>query len=169
MKTFLIADTHFGHKNILQYEERPFISIEEMHQSLMDNWNKTVSSDDKVYCLGDMSIARSSLKFFGELKGRKILIKGNHDIFKLKDYLPYFDDVRGSHLLDSYILSHIPIHPSSLSRWKGNIHGHLHSNRVKKEDGSVDPRYFCVSAEQINFAPIDFNEVKKQFEQQLAT
>lgn len=164
IRTFLIADTHFGHKNILDYCQRPYGSLEEMHKALIFNWNATVKPKDKVYCLGDMAIARYGIKFFGECNGRKILIKGNHDIFKLKDYLPYFDDIRAYHVLDRFFLSHVPIHPKSLQRWKANIHGHLHNNVVMDGD-KPDPRYFCVSVERIGFTPLDFEHIRKHYKE----
>jgi len=106
---------------------------------------------------------KRNIPFFGRVNGEKVLIKGNHDIEKLSAYTPYFKDVRACHQLDKFILTHIPIHPQSLSRWKANIHGHLHSNKVML-DGVPDPRYICVSVEQINFTPISLETLKKNYE-----
>lgn len=183
MNTFLVSDTHFSHRGIVQFlrsdgvtKERPWDTIEEMDEALVKNWNSVVGPKDKVYHLGDVVINRSALKILGRLNGEKRLIKGNHDIFRPDEYLEYFTDIRGTHELDNFILSHIPIHPDSLARWcGGNIHGHLHSNRVmKSKDGYqwfqhkpvIDPRYFCVSVEQINYTPIAFEEVKRFMEEQ---
>ena len=69
----------------------------------------------------------------------------------------YFKDIRGTHQLDKFILSHIPIHPESLSRWRGNIHGHVHDNTLQ------DDRYINVSVENINFTPIDFEEIRSRY------
>ena len=147
---FLISDTHFGHSNIIQYCNRPFKDSEEMDESLISMWNKTVNKDDKVYHLGDVgfkSFAKLKL-IFDRLNGTKVLIKGNHDGFKLSQYSQLFKDVRGSHQLAGYLLTHIPIHPDSLSRWKGNIHGHVHDKSLS------DKRYINVSVENINYTPI---------------
>jgi len=165
---FLIADTHFGHRGIVEFlradgvtKERPWYNVEEMDEELISNWNRVVRPKDKVYHLGDVVINRRALPTVGRLNGEKILIKGNHDLFKPEEYLKYFKDVRGSHKLDNYILTHIPIHPDSLARWtNGNIHGHLHFNNVRLPDGSIDKRYFCISVEQINYTPIAFEELK---------
>lgn len=160
MKTFLISDTHFGHKGVTQFlradgtKLRPWNNVEEMDDALIKNWNRVVSPEDKVYHLGDVVINKKALKTLINLNGRKILIKGNHDIFKPHEYLAYFSDIRAYHILDGYLLAHIPVHPKSLGRWKGQIHGHLHANTVG------DPRYVCVSVEQINYTPILFDEVK---------
>lgn len=170
MKTFLIADLHFGHEGACHFLNqyglplRPFATAKEMDEVLVERWNKKVSPNDKVYVLGDVSMGRQHISTIGRCNGTKVLIKGNHDIYKLNDYTPYFKDIRGSHKLDNFILTHIPIHPESLARWtSGNIHGHLHSHNVMK-DGVKDDRYFCVSVEQIDYTPIDFEEIRKIYE-----
>jgi calcineurin-like phosphoesterase family protein len=168
MKTFLIADTHFGHANILNFERndgtklRPeFKDIKEHDEYLAYRWNSVVSPEDKVYHLGDIGFTSftHTSNIFSKLNGTKVLIKGNHDNFKLSQYAQVFKDVRAYHILDKFILSHIPIHPESLSRWKANIHGHLHDNLVG------DPRYYNVSVERlIDYTPIDFEEIKSYYE-----
>lgn len=165
MKTFLIADTHFGHRNILTFKRtdgtplRDFPDIDTHDEYLIRRWNSVVSAEDKVYHLGDVGFKSFSklASILERLNGRKVLIKGNHDGFKLSQYHQYFTDVRGTHQLDNFILSHIPIHPQSLSRWKGNIHGHVHANTLS------DSLYINVSVENINYTPIDFEEIKERF------
>lgn len=165
--TFLIADTHFGHHGVCRFERsdgtplRPWNAIEEMDEALVDNWNRIVRPKDKVYHIGDVLINRRALPILSRLNGDKVLIKGNHDIFKLEDYTPFFRDIRGYHVMDNMLLSHIPVHPSSKGRFKANIHGHTHANNVTFENGEVDPWYICVSVEQINYTPISFEEIRK--------
>jgi calcineurin-like phosphoesterase family protein len=176
-KRFYIADPHYGHKNICTFynydgtKTRPWDNVDEMNEAMIDNWNKVVGDYDKVYMLGDIVINREALSILNRLKGKKILIKGNHDIFELSDYAPFFEDICGYHIIDGMILSHIPIHPESLGGLGVNVHGHLHSNRVRKPIGidsntceiiygnEIDPRYFCVSVEQINYTPIEHDEL----------
>ena len=167
---FLVADTHFGHRGITQFlrsdgvtKERPWDNVEEMDEALVKNWNSVVGVKDKVYHLGDVVINRKALKTLGRLNGEKVLIKGNHDLFRLEEYTPYFKDIRGSHPLAGFILTHIPIHPNSISRWDGNIHGHLHSNIVTLRDGSPDTRYMCLSVEHINYTPISLEDAITRF------
>lgn len=173
--TFLISDTHFGHAGVCRFTEsdgvtkiRPWTSPDEMDEDMVRMWNDVVRPQDKVYHLGDVVINRKALAILNRLNGDNILIKGNHDIFKLSDYMPYFRDIRAYHKMDDYILSHIPMHSDSLARWcGGNFHGHLHTNRVMLGD-KIDPRYFNVSVEQIGFKPILFEDaVKLMKEQQL--
>ena len=166
-KTFLIADTHFGHANILTFKKgdgtplRPsFANIHEHDEYLIYMWNLTVKQSDKVYHLGDVGFKNFSAlsRVLDRLNGTKVLIKGNHDGFKLSQYAQNFKDVRASHQLDKFLLTHIPIHPDSLSRWRGNIHGHMHSYTLP------DDRYINVSVEQLDdYAPIDFESIRERY------
>tara|TARA_R110000868_G_scaffold17344_1_gene76391 strand:+ start:49109 stop:49633 length:525 start_codon:yes stop_codon:yes gene_type:complete len=164
---FLISDTHFSQHSILTFLKkdgsrlRPFDSVEEMDETLVENWNKLVRPSDKIYHLGDVAMKKKDLKILGRLNGRKILIRGNHDIYKLKDYAEFFADIRGCHVLDRMVMTHIPIHPDSKSRYIANIHGHTHSNKVMF-DSEPHPFYHCVSVEQTNFSPISLEEIKSR-------
>lgn len=164
--TLFIADTHFGHSNIINFKRsddkplRDFATVEAMDEYMVECWNAVVRPQDTIYHLGDVVINRKALPILDRLNGRKVLIKGNHDIFKLKDYIKYFDDIRAYKVMtkEGIICSHIPIHPESLSRWKLNLHGHLHSNTLP------DKRYRCVSVEQINYTPISLDEIVKNID-----
>lgn len=158
-RTWVVADTHFGHQ--LMTTLRPWPTIEEHDQAIIDNWNSVVGETDRVYVLGDVAMNRRHLPTIGKCNGKKVLVKGNHDIFKLKDYLPYFDDIRAYVVKPKHglVMSHIPIHPGSMERWKLNVHGHLHEYQVQSPSGQYngkhpDPRYRCVSMEQIGYTPI---------------
>lgn len=159
---FFISDTHFGHGNILNFKDkndkpvRPYSCVEEMDEVLIKNWNSVVRPQDKIYHLGDVAIPRKGLDCLARCNGDKVLIRGNHDIFRLKDYIKYFRDVRGYLVLENYLASHIPVHPDSKGRFKKNIHGHLHTNNL--DDGF----YINVSVEQINFTPISWEEIKQK-------
>ena len=166
---FLVSDTHFGHTGVCRFlredgtKLRPWDDPEAMDEAMVKTWNETVRPNDKVYHLGDVVINRRALKTLGRLNGDKVLIRGNHDIFRDTEYREYFRELRAYHVMNGMILSHIPIHEESLGRFGTNIHGHLHSNRVKK-DGVIDPRYHCVCVEQTDFRPILFEDVIKRIE-----
>ena len=85
MKIYFIADTHFNHKNILEYCNRPFADVEEMNKILVNNWNDTVKHDDIVYMLGDFCMGNKHeiKKFTEKLNGRKYLCKSNSECFLL--------------------------------------------------------------------------------------
>ena len=166
---FLVSDTHFGHAGVCRFlredgtKLRPWDSPEEMDEYMVEAWNKKVRPNDKVYHLGDVVINRRALKILALLNGDKVLIRGNHDIFRDTEYRHYFREIRAYHVMNGMILSHIPIHSDSLGRFGTNIHGHLHSNRVM-QDGVIDTRYHCVCVEQTEFAPILFEDVIKRIE-----
>lgn len=160
---FVISDTHFGHElmtTVLTDEGqrlRPWNTTEEMDEALIANWNSVVTPSDKVYHLGDVFFPRKGRMLLSRLNGDKVLIRGNHDGHPIKDYLMGFRDIRALHVLDGVIMTHVPIHEQSLSRWKGNIHGHLHEHRILDSHGNVDPRYNTVCVEHINYTPVEWS------------
>jgi calcineurin-like phosphoesterase family protein len=176
MSAFVIADTHFGHTKSLSFIQpdgsplRPFSSVEEMDEVLVSNWNRTVGPKDTIYHLGDVVIPRASLKILDRLNGRKILIRGNHDIGRLSDFSKYFEDIRGAffHNGDStmrggLIFTHVPVHPSCLSgHYLGNVHGHLHCHQIITDE-QVDFRYFNACVERHDFTPVPFEAIKDYF------
>ena len=181
--TFLVSDTHFGHAGVCRFTEadgvtkiRPWTDPAEMDEEMIRRWNDRVRPSDKVYHLGDVVINRKSLSTLARLNGDKVLIRGNHDIFRDSEYREYFRELRAYHVLNGMILSHIPVHEASIGRFGTNIHGHLHTNRVKKARGvdartgtvlysdENDVRYHCVCVEQTDFAPILLEDVYKRIE-----
>ena len=169
---FLVSDTHFGHAGVCRFTRRdgvtklrPWDSAEEMDEAMVERWNDRVRPDDKVYHLGDVVMSRRSLSIMDRLNGDKVLIRGNHDIFRDEDYRKYFRELRAYHVMAGMILSHIPIHSESLGRFGVNIHGHTHADRVMRplatsgRSDVVDVRYHCVCVEQTDFAPILFEDV----------
>ena len=81
MARFFTADLHLGHRNIIEYCQRPFAGVDEMDAALVDGWNETVSDDDEVIVLGDFALGRlaDTLAMTSLLRGRKVLLAGNHD------------------------------------------------------------------------------------------
>lgn len=163
--TWFTSDSHFNHKNILEYEKekRPFKTIEEMNEVLIDNWNSVVLPRDRVYHLGDFCLSKHSIELAARLNGRKRLILGNHDTHNIALYSPYFEKIYGVAQWHNCILTHIPIHPDSLgSRYFLNLHGHTHSKKVQRKIDHLypyslledDPNYFNVSVECNNLTPV---------------
>jgi calcineurin-like phosphoesterase family protein len=175
---FLVSDTHFGHAGVCHFTHpddptvklRPWTDPAEMDEEMVRRWNDRVRPNDKVYHLCDVVINRKALKTLGRLNGDKVLIRGNHDIFRDDEYREYFRELRAYHVMNGMILSHIPIHPESLGRFGVNIHGHLHASRVKMEPVGkygipvIDTRYHCVCVEQTDYTPILFEDVIKRIE-----
>lgn len=150
-RVFVISDTHFGHKKILEFEPvaRPFATIEEHDRELIARWNAVVRPTDTVWHLGDVYFGRDGHLAVAQLNGLKRLVLGNHDHYPLEIYQRYFTKIFGAAEHGGNILTHVPVHAGQLERrYRRNIHGHLHGKKLD------DPRYVCVSAEQIGLAPV---------------
>ncbi len=154
-RTFIIADTHFGHKKIIDFEAdyRPFATIEEHDAELIRRWNAVVKPKDTVWHLGDVLFGQEAFNILPLLNGIKKLVMGNHDRYPCARYLEYFRQIVGAAELRNCILTHIPVHPAQFERYRANIHGHLHHTKLD------DSRYINVSAECINLTPVLLDEL----------
>lgn len=166
-RIFFAADHHFGHSRILEFQRqdgrplRNFSSIEEHDEYLVDRHNSVVRDNDRVYLLGDVVLSRAGMSSLSRLRGSKRLISGNHDLYRTTAYLAAgVREVRGVAVFPegryptSFVASHVPLHPSSLDRWKHNVHGHLHDREVG------DSRYTCVSMEHLDdYKPIELGDL----------
>jgi calcineurin-like phosphoesterase family protein len=166
---WLISDLHLGHTNALNFKRadgkplRPFASVEEMDETIIDNWNKVVGTNDKVCVLGDVVINKKNLYKLDRLKGKKALVMGNHDQLSIEDMSKYFYKVYGAKEHDTCIFTHIPVHTNQLYRFSANIHGHSHSNYTLLDNGERDWRYFNVSCDcdDMEFVPKAWEDIKK--------
>lgn len=163
---FFTADLHFGHKNIINFKDedgkflRPFDTVQDMEEAMIQYHNEIVKPTDKVYMLGDVAFNTRGLMQIKRMNGVKILIKGNHDQSPLNRYIEAgFQDIRGVDVRNGLVFTHVPIHPNELGRFGCNVHGHLHANRIKDYMGQIDPRFFCVSVEHTNLRPISYDEM----------
>jgi calcineurin-like phosphoesterase family protein len=161
---FVISDTHFNHANILKFARSEFTSVEQMNETIIENWNKTVGPDDLVYHLGDFSFTSSNnIKLFASrLNGRKRLILGNHD-YEPKMYYPYFQKISswrqfGRDMFSkSVFLCHYPLHHSAYDYRIENegimIHGHLHRSLTGLDN------YVNVCVEHTNYTPVSIEDI----------
>lgn len=172
MNIFVIADTHFGHRSLVEGKlldngtrqqmaggrHTDFASVEEHDEAMVERWNSVVCPSDKVYHLGDVCMSKKSLPIIGRLNGKKTLIAGNHDIFNTREYTPYFTNVRGSRVIGDVILTHVPVHSGELrehgGRFSGNVHGHLHRNKF-----SEWWNYINVCVENWDYTPVSLDEI----------
>ena len=154
MTIFVISDTHFGHANILKFKDvndnplRVFESVEHMNETMVENWNRVVSDGDIVYHLGDVYFGKGH-EVLDRLKGRKRLILGNHDNGKCQNLHRHFQKILMWRMFPEYncLLTHVPVHVSSLYKTKYNLHGHVHRNSVPEE------RYINCCVEMLDFTP----------------
>lgn len=163
---WVVSDTHFGHANILKYCDRPFASVAEMNEAMIDNWNSVVKDNDIVYHLGDVFMSREG-KVLDRLKGRKRLILGNHDADPSRDdYLrTHFQKVMVWRMFPEFglVLTHVPIHESGLEfKVSKNVHGHIHDKLIMKgmRGKCPDDRYINVSVEHINYTPVPLESLR---------
>lgn len=137
---YYISDTHFGHKGVINFDKRPFSDINEMEAILIANWNNKVTNQDIVYILGDFCFEKESewLRLLNQLKGKKVLIKGNHDLKNMSSSLKNkFQDIKDYKEIDDrldnenvkVILSHypIPFYKKDYSDKVYHLYGHLHN------------------------------------------
>lgn len=133
-RKFYIADWHYGHANAIGFDNRPFKSVEEMNEALVERWNNAVEPGDIVYVLGDMFWrSTGGAEVLGRLNGQKILIKGNHDRCNEREFAKSFEKITDYlEVVDGenhVILCHYPI-PCFKNHFYGYIHlyGHVHSS-----------------------------------------
>ena len=155
MKVFVIADTHFFHENIIKYCDRPFSSVEDMNNTLVRNWNEVVSNEDIVLHLGDVSLGKKeeTAKIIRKLKGRKILIRGNHDRWGDQVYRNMgFEYVSKFPILYDgfYLLSHAPLEILSDKLPYMSCYGHVHNDSRYVDTENTK----CFSVERTNYKPV---------------
>jgi len=157
---YFTSDQHFYHKRIIEYENRPFETAEEMNDYMLNKWNKRVSKRDKVYFLGDLCIPSQKYKeIIPLLNGYKVMVMGNHDVLSHKRYLEAgFEEVSRYPIIlfGIYILSHAPAELCDDSPFV-NIHGHSHSTR------NHDTKHFNISVEMHDYTPVKMAEIENYF------
>jgi calcineurin-like phosphoesterase family protein len=163
-KIFLIGDCHFGHRNIIKYCNRPFKDVEAMTEGLIKNWNSVVGKNDIVYVVGDFALCgkQKIIEIGQRLNGRKRLVLGNHDQASIETYRAAGFEFVYNHpiIIDGfYFISHEPMIGLTPDGVFAQIFAHVHDDPIY---ATVTPRSFCVSAERINYTPIEFEEIKEE-------
>lgn len=160
---WFISDTHFFHDNIIAYCGRPFANAEVMNECLVENWNKVVKPNDKVYHLGDVSCGKATggytdkdeSRLLHSLNGHKRLIVGNHDPLKSDVLHRAFEkiDLWKGFKGDNFTCVHIPLPLKALRDGNFCVHGHIHNNNLE------DPHYINVCVEQRNYTPVNLDTI----------
>ena len=164
-----ISDLHFGHRNVIGFDHRPFADVEDMDRVMIQLWNSRVSKDDEVYIVGDLCYRSEKTPdwYLRQLKGHKHLIIGNHDLDTIQcenahKYLESIDQVL--HISDhdkQIILCHYPMaewYKSRHGSWL--IYGHIHNSRdevyefMKSRDNALNAAA-CIN----NYTPASINEL----------
>lgn len=152
-KVLFFSDPHFSHENMAK--ARGFSNIDEHDNHIIASWNKKVGKRDIVWLLGDISMEKKAPHYLlGKLNGIIRVVAGNHDRPQdMLEMLKYVHSISGMVNYKGFALTHCPIHETEIKRFRGNIHGHVHTKSLS------DQRYFNVSAENINYEPISFQEL----------
>lgn len=164
---YYISDLHFNHEGIIRLCHRPYSSIKEMNEDLINKWNNKVKAEDTVYFLGDFSFkcpSQDSISFLARLNGKKYFIKGNHDkkslldTFKhmglIEDYYIYTEIVDNNRRV---VLFHYPIEDWN-GQYRGSYHLYGHVHNCVNGYRNITNR-FNVSAEVIGYEPVTLDEL----------
>lgn len=178
--TWLVSDTHFYHKNIIKYCNRPFSTVEEMNQAIIDNWNSVVKEGDTVFHLGDMGFCgtQNLVSIFSQLNGEIYLIRGNHDSDKAlnalfdNDLILSWDQYKSITIVgdkeipeQELFLCHYPmIDWNNKEKGCWMIHGH---NHMLPSTPSHSPKHYDVGVDRNNYTPVNFQIIKEQITKQL--
>lgn len=141
---YYISDLHLLHKNCIRFDERPFGDLEEMHEMILGNWNRKVTDGDTVYILGDVAMygkKEKAIELVAGMKGKKVLVKGNHDYFHDERYLELYEEICDYKEIEDtadgtqyhLVLFHYPIFS-----WKNMGHGTIllygHTHNSMEDD-----------------------------------
>ena len=182
---FFTSDTHFWHENILKFCNRPFSSIEEMNDTIINNWNSVVKENDIVFHLGDFCFCGSDKfkELIEKLNGRIYLILGNHDWKTIKQWhATKFEGVYQQMCIKidgkKIYLNHFPFlcYAGTYYRLEDavwQLFGHVHSSDKNKNGldnqrlSMLFPTQYDVGVDNNNYIPISFEEVKNIIEAQM--
>lgn len=174
---YFTSDLHLGHKNIIRFDSRPFLSIEEMDQTIIKKWNSKVKPEDTVYILGDISWYndKTTADIVSGLNGSKILIMGNHDKIQKHGRLKLcFDEITGYKEINMdegrhITLCHYPIvffnqHHHGAYMFYGHVHnsnewGVTENYRVGLEQLDIKCNMYNVGCMVWDYEPVTFDEI----------
>lgn len=183
---FFTSDTHFGHKNIIDFCKRPFFNVEEMNETLIENWNSIIPEDGEIFVLGDFAFGNHAFweYIINRLNGKIHLIIGNHDRRALSNHCDkLFESINfqlqlniNNKIID---LNHYPFLCYAGS-YRGenssyNLFAHVHtSNKLEYNTGldferlsNLFPTQYDVGVDFNNYKPISYIEIKEKIEFQI--
>lgn len=170
-KVFFTSDTHFGHNNIIKYSGRPFKDANHMDEMLIKTWNATVSEDDEVYHLGDVSLTgfEKTLEILNRLNGKIYLIKGNHEKSVLmksytRDRFEWIRDMTEVNINGQAItLCHYAMRVWNKShRGSWHLYGHSHNSLETEVWGrSMDVGVDAANVILGDYRPFSFEEISR--------
>ena len=169
---FFASDAHFFHKRVIEFDERPFADLDEMHETLIENWNRVVRPQDLVFYLGDLcfgGITRFK-EVANRLNGIIHFITGNHDDYKIvlksgrfltiQHYKEIWVQEEG--LDPQFIcLMHYPIQQwNRMHSGSYMIHGHCH-HTLKDLEFNRTFRILDAGLNGHDYTPLSYAQVKE--------
>ena len=157
-KLWLWSDLHLGHTNVIGYSGRPFVSVEQMNETLLAH-AQTVPSNDWLLCLGDLSmgVLEDAIHWVEQVPTQKALVWGNHDVDRQQKPSAWRKHFKAqadclvipspSPSYKSLWLTHYPLDEANIPEKVLNIHGHIHQH-------TLSSRHLNVSVEQTNYKPV---------------
>ena len=145
-KVWFSSDLHFGHTNILKFcpESRPYTTVDDMNDAIINNFNAVIAPDDHLYLLGDIAFCSASkaADYLAAMNGKKFLIIGNHDHKALKDkkfrsQFESIDHYKEIHLLNGpkkvpVMLLHYPCYSwNRMHHGAYHLYGHVHGKHLE--------------------------------------
>lgn len=166
---YFTSDLHLGHSNIIRHTDRPFESVEEMNDVLIDNINSFVSKNDTLYILGDLAfiiekeMANDLIK---KINGRKIFIRGNHDRHYDESLFEEICDYKEiKYEKTKFILMHYPLRSWNHMRHGSiQLHGHIHASQQYNLDNKAKGIYqYDVGVDANGYYPVSINQIMEFF------
>lgn len=174
---FFTSDFHLFHDKVLIHDKRPFDTIDQMHDTIISNWNDKVSENDIVFYLGDLSFVPNKTELIlNQLNGKIYFIKGNHDkikdITKLNRFEKIYDFGTDISILDkdgrnkgnkdyqNIVLCHYPLliwNKHHHGAW--HIHGHCHHNLIAPD--FYKRRVIDIGCNGHDYTPLSYVEIKE--------
>lgn len=178
MTIWFSSDHHFDQASLFEKyvmadgsKVRPFNSLEEMNERMVEEHNKLVKPQDHWYCLGDFTMVRESIPKWGpRLNGHKRILLGNHDIFRVQEYLKAgFEKVAAIRVLDGMWFTHIAVAPWCMGTMRCNVHGHSHRAKPlfytainpDATGANVAVKYINISVENTNYRPVSLEQLSQ--------
>ena len=178
------SDLHLNHSKIIEYCNRPFSNVEEMNETIIGNWNKVVSPEDVVFCLGDIALGGSGAwnTLIPQLNGKIHLVLGNHDIRNWREsYKKLFESVTEQLTVEidkkTFILTHFPLlcyhgtWGSEQNCW--NLFGHIHTlkeGNIGKDFERLKnlfPTQYDVGVDLNDYTPMHIEQVRNKIKYQI--
>jgi calcineurin-like phosphoesterase family protein len=167
---FFTADLHLGHEEVIAKRHRPFASVTEMNEALIENYNQRVTADDTVYILGDLChrlTEEEANRLIARLNGRKILLRGNHDV----DYDPALFEGMHDFLMEDFDGRRFVMIHYALIDWPGrkkggiHLHGHMHESRAYNEENRRNGLFrYDVGVDANDYRPVSLPEILAFYE-----